>query len=219
MKYTKYLIIGTGPSVKELTLGDFEIIPHDTIIVSVNSSILFLPKVDIWFTLDDSFRNLRYAGIAKERDIPAVMALNSNRAVTRVPYIHLRRKMNPINPSLMYHNNCKTPQDWFKRWGCVNGLSETRNIIHTGNSLYGALNLVYFDRPKKIGILGLDGSTGPSAGGGHKPNNLSHLPLLFDSAAKQLSDANIEVMNGSPESIVKTFPRTTPHKMLQWLRA
>lgn len=218
MKYKKYLIIGTGPSVKDLTINDFENIPNDIIIVSVNSSILFLPKADIWFTLDDSFRNLRYAGIAKERSIPVVMALSGNKAAKRIPYFHLRRKMNPVDPKLMYHNNCQTAKDWYARWGCVDGLSETRNVIHTGNSLYGALNLVYFDKPEKIGILGLDGSQDRSVGGGHKPNNLSHLPLLFDSAAPQLNKANIEVMNGSPNSIVKTFSRNTPRKMLQWLR-
>lgn len=219
IRFSKYLIVGTGPSIKELSIQDFENIANDVIIVSVNSSILFLPKLDIWFTLDDSPRNLKYAKIAQHRGAHVVMAVESNKVIKNIQYTHINRTGREIPKQLMYSYNCKSPKDWFNRWGCMLGFPRERGVIHTGNSLYGALNLVYFDSPRKVGILGLDGSTSVSAGGGHKPNNLSHLPMLFESTVPQLAEKNIEVKNGSPNSIVNCFDKTSPKKLLTWINS
>lgn len=218
IKYERYLLVGTGPSVKTLSFADFETLSDNVIIVSVNSSILFLPKADIWFTLDDSFRNLKYAGMAHSRQIPVVMALEEagRRKHKNSPYYFLDRASKPVYIQKRYPN---TPLGWFSRWGCLEGLSEDTSCIHSGNSLAGALNLAFFDKPKKIGILGLDGSDQRSAGGGHSPNNLSHLPFLFSTYKKQLDDSNIQVKNGSPNSAVTCFERCTPKELIEWINS
>ena len=210
MKIEKYIIVGTGPSVKALGDSDYNNIPEDVMIISVNSSILFLPAADIWFTLDDSARNKKYAKIAEQKGIPVVMAIGKKNLVRPIT---LERKCSDYN----LRKHPKTPKEWFMKWKCKEGLSESTDSIHTGNSLYGALNLAYFDRPKKIVLLGLDGNRAASHGGGHIPNNLSHLPLLFESAVPQLNSAGIDVMNGSIHSAVGCFPRCSPRDALEWI--
>lgn len=217
INFNKYLIVGTGPSVQRVSKYDFQQVNDDVIIVSVNSSILFLPKADIWFTLDDSFRNKKYAEIAYQNGIPVVMALDLNaNSLKNKPYYFLNRRS---KPKYLKRNYPETPEGWFARWGCMGGLSEDTKIIHSGNSLAGALNLVYFDRPKKVGLLGLDGSLERSVGGGHHPNNLSHLPVLFSSYKEQLDKNNIEVRNGSPNSSVQCFDRCKPRELIKWINS
>jgi len=217
IKFEKYIIVGTGPSVKSLTPQDYESIPDDVIIVSVNSSILFLPQVDIWFTLDPSSRNVKYNNIARQRQIPTVVAVGNDNRVKRLDATYLLKRKEATHGNYVRHFRPRSPEEWFKKWKCLRGFSEITNTIHTGNSLYGALNLVYFDKPKRVALLGLDGSNKLSYGGNHAPNNLSHLPMLFDSAVDQLKNANIDIMNGSEDSIVTCFKRVSPRYALDWI--
>ncbi len=120
------------------------------------------------------------------------------------------------------------PTGWSRRWkpwvhrmrriGFV-GLSDRWDTIITGNSGYAGLGLAYLMHPKKILLLGIDGG---DAQGEHvdrwgRTKSLAHLPTLFSSARKQLKQRGIEVVNGSPDSRVTCFPRTTPQGGLDWL--
>lgn len=218
MKIEKYLIVGTGPSVKDLTRRDFRGINKDVGIIAVNSSILFLPHADIWFTIDPSYRNLRYAKVAQGKSVPVVMALhNIDKNYGCKDLYRLKRKSREVPARLRNAYSCKTPSDWFLRWGCIPGFSEELGAVHTGNSLFSAMNLAFLDKPKKIGILGLDGSNKASVGGGHLPNNLSHLPLLFESTLPQLKAQKISVMNGSSGSTVSCYPKSGQRDLIEWL--
>jgi len=97
-------------------------------------------------------------------------------------------------------------------------LSDDPGALHTGNSAWGALGLAYLLRPRKIGILGVDGTRDEHGIGVGRPNgSLDHLPWLFETALPQLKEHNIEVRNGSPRSLVTCFPRCTPQELLSWL--
>lgn len=89
----------------------------------------------------------------------------------------------------------------------VSGLAEDPTEINTGNSGYGALNLAYHLRPKKVLLLGLDAGHGYFFTTRKANRGLDHLPSLFLSAVPQLEAAGIEVINGSIKSGVTAFPR------------
>lgn len=214
----RYLVVGTGPSVKELDFSQIKLRPN-VIVLSVNTSILFLPYADIWFSIDHSNRNVECARVAQKRAIPVVWALSkkgrSSLVVTGKNYFF----MNKIEKKSYSKKTPKTDKDWFDRWKCVYGFSDMPPNINTGNSLFSAVNLAYLDNPEMIGILGLDGNSEPSHGGNHKPNNLSHLPMLFASAVPQLEKKGIQVKNGSKNSAVTCFERCTPKELIKWINS
>lgn len=212
-----YLIIGTGPSIKDVKLSKMNI-PDNVITISVNTSITFFKSADIWFSLDPSYKNIKCYNIAKHYNIPCVWALKKNiSSINNCAYKHKYILNRVENYKKSKDSVPNTPKEWFNRWSCVPGLSNNTNCIHTGNSVYGALNLAFHDKPNKISILGLDGIQEKSVGGNHYPKNLSHLPLLFNSSVKQLNEANIQVVNGSPHSEIKSFERVTPTEAIKWL--
>lgn len=210
-----YLIVGTGPSVNEVKDFDYSSLPDNVIVVSVNTSIMFLNYANLWFSIDSSQRNIESAILATKRKIPTVWCLEHTARVRNISERSIFFKKKSSNIKL--NKNPVTPEDWLARWGSVKGLSEKRDTLHNGNSLYSCLNLVYFDKPEKIAILGLDGSLSPSIGGNHKPNNLSHLPILFSSTVSQLKENDIQVVNGSKNSAITCFERSSPLEAIEWI--
>lgn len=213
----RYLIVGTGPSVNELDFNNIKI-DDEVIIISVNTSILFLPYADIWFSIDPSTKNVKCSKIALNKSVLVAWAISDKNKMARnyanrLDNIYLFDRVENKH----YLKNPVSEKDWFSRWGCIKGLSETPPRIHGGNSLYGALNLAFFDRPNKIAILGLDGTQKRSVGGNHLPNNLIHLPMLFDSTIPQLNENEISVLNGSPHSNVNCFERSSPSEAIEWI--
>lgn len=75
-----------------------------------------------------------------------------------------------------------TPEWWLWRWSARRGLPMVGSI-NTGNSAWGALQLAYKMGCTKAALVGVDANEQERLEGG-KPNNLSHLPLLFESAMK-----------------------------------
>lgn len=219
----RYLIVGTGPSVKHFSPSLIKTVlsNENIIVVSVNTSIMFLKRADIWFSLDPSKRNLECYKYCLSKNIYSVLALPGHYNKNRIPKLTsssyafcLKRKSNSTYKSV---KNPSTVDEWFEKWGCLEGLADAPNEIHSGNSLYGALNLVYHDKPDKIGILGLDGNSLPSKGGGHVPKNLSHLPKLFSSAVEQLETHDIKVKVGNKTSSVDCFDRVSCSELIKWL--
>lgn len=204
-------IVGTGPSVKTLT----KTLPDHVIVIAVNSSILFLDRYDYFFTIDLSDRNVSYALQSLDRSQVVI-------ASTKRPESLVRRSddiqwITRLSSERHLDQNTDSESYWFNRWSCLEGFSEDKQSIHTGNSVYSALNFVYHHDPAKVAILGLDASSDASHGGGHTPNNLSHLNMLFSSSIDQLNKKSIQVVNGSINSNVTCFDRMTADEAIDFL--
>lgn len=197
------IIIGSGTS---LTGFDFNQLKGIGAIIAVNNAGNAVPFADMWFTLDPwglhgpqlpvNFRGRLFAAVPEDYGTPNATSANF-RVIPdgRITFLH-RLKSHNI-PHVSSETAFKT------------GLSEDTSCINTGNSGYGALNLAYHFRPKKILLLGIDGSIGYFYTKSTTNRPLTYLPQMFDSAAPQLKKAGIEVINGSINSAIKTFPRFT----------
>lgn len=209
-----YLIVGSGPSVARVKDYDYSSLSENVIVLAVNTSIMFLNHADMWFSVDSSSLNIRCSKLAQDAGIPVVWCVSDNSMVRpSVGVTIFKKKYNPKK----LNRTPLCPEDWLVRWGCVLGFSDQTNVLHTGNSVYTAMNLAYLDNPRKIALLGVDGSKNRSIGGNHAPGNLTHLPLLFESAIEQLARKDIQVLNGSPDSSVTCFERASPEAAIEWI--
>src|SRR5690606_1256412 len=103
-----------------------------------------------------------------------------------------------------------SPEWWFWRWGCIAGLSEDKKYIHTGNSAYGALGFAYHMGAMRALLVGIDATNDERVEGG-RPNNLSHLPILFQSALDQIDIASAGKLEGIKNMSVS--------EGIEWLRS
>lgn len=104
-----------------------------------------------------------------------------------------------------------SPEWWLWRWQAKTGLHSMVGAINTGNSAWGALQWARKLGSKRVMLVGVDASQDERVEGG-KPNNLSHLPLLFESA---LGNPNFEFINcGHMQSRV---PKMTIEEGMAWL--
>jgi len=208
------IIAASGPSYKDL---DKNLLyqNEDTVIIAVNGAYEYLNyKADIFFTLDPSPANLKRLSVRSETLMYCAIDKKCRVLLPDhvIPLTRISTQPKEILPK-------GTSKYWFHRWGCVKGLAEKASEIHTGNSAYGALGLAYHLRSKKILLLGVDGTTQPRlTGEGPSKYSLVHLPYLFSTAVKQLESADIEVVNGSPTSIIDCFTRTTPERGIEWIQ-
>lgn len=197
------VIVGGGDSLRGF---DFSSLIGRAFIISVNDSWKHVPFADAWFTLDpwgfhgpqlpQNFTGKMYAAVPEDFGKDYARAKN-HRLIppTNVTYLH----------RLIGNNIHKSSIHWYKL-----GLSEDRSCINTGNSGYGAMNVAYHLRPKRIVLLGIDGGSSYFYTRESKPGDLSNLPILFESAKRQLDNAGIEVINGSLNSTVTSFVRMSP---------
>lgn len=188
----KCVILGSGPSLNELTDLDILELSRHTIIC-VNGAILRIlriPSLPIdniyFFSLDPSEKNIERLKLCHEKGIECHFALGNE----TVPFpIH---RYTRVATEYILPANDNTPEYWFKRWSCTPGMQDDKDKISTGNSAAGGVNLAYHMGAKKILIVGVDASTGYYDNSG-SPNDLSHLPMLFSSYKSQLDDNGIEV--------------------------
>lgn len=185
------VIVASGPSAEGF------VPPDDVIVIAVNGAIDWLPRADAWFTLDPSMANMvrmhgrPKPGVAYAAAVPESVPLPDH--VQRLRRIASNAPV-PVDP--------QTPEEWFDRWSCVPGLSEERGAIHTGNSAYGALGWAYHMGVRRAALVGVDATDEPRIEGG-RPNNLSHLPLLFASALGQIDVVSCGRMGGIPQMTVE----------------
>lgn len=203
------IIIGSG---KSLIGFDFNKLRGLGTIIAVNDAAKSIPFADMWFTLDPwgldgkqippFWRGKLFAAVPEDFGTPK--ALSPEHRVqpdSRITFLHRLRG----------HNLTGVSSDTaFKL-----GLSEDKSCINTGNSGYGALNLAYHYRPKKILILGIDGTVGYFYSNDRANRPLPHLPTMFESAKPQLEQAGIELINGSVNSAVTAYPRFTVTESLK----
>jgi hypothetical protein len=200
----KVAIVANGPSLRRVQIPRMP----GVLVIAVNGAIEWCDAADWFFSLDPSryVRGLvnrprpgvRYF-MAVPEDYGTPSAKSPAHRVTRLSHVTYLRRVtgNGVRGSRL-------------------GLSEDPAAISTGNSAYGALGLAYHQRPEKIALFGVDATARGYAYAPGRPRwSLAHLPELFASALPQLR--GIEVINGSPRSLVNCFPRVTPEEALAWL--
>lgn len=213
----KAIIVASGPSLNDVCKNDIVQAAHTSksTLIAVNGASDWLPKFDIFFTLDPSKKNIERMNrnlnwvdyyCAYEFDKFYKIPNHVNKLI-RLSY------QGSLSNFIPYSNEW-----WLHKWKCKLGLSENLPNIHTGNSTYGALGLSYLLGFTHILILGLDATNEPRMNNEGRPEfSLDHLPLLFRSSKKQLLEKGISVLNGSINSKVTCFTRTTPCKGLDWI--
>lgn len=198
------VIVATGQSLDGFDLSALANI--DAGVIAVNAAVSFAPA-DYWFTLDPSDANVRLmrnqaAGVRYFAAVPPEFG-------TRAGKSRVHRQTRPPNVTYLHRIAGSGPL------GAAWGLSENQRAIHTGNSAYGALGLAYLMGARRIALLGVDGGGAYFYGG--NGGDLSHLPQLFASALPQLQAADVEVVNGSPASVIDAFPRMSPADAIAWI--
>jgi hypothetical protein len=211
LKAKKIIVVCSGRSLAGF---DFEQIRNpDYYIITVNNSVKAVPFANAWFTLDPwglhgpqlpprDFKGKMFAAVPQDygrRDARSPQ----HRKNPRPGIIFLHR--------LISHNNINVSSET----AGVLGLSEDPRCVATGNSGYGAFNVAYLLKPRKILLLGLDGDVGYFYSNREKNRPLKELPKLFNSTKIQIQKANIQVINGSKNSTVITFPRYSIDEALE----
>lgn len=199
------VVIGSGPSLRDVDLK----IPDGITVTAVNAAIDHVPRADFFFSLDLSTENRNR--LRNQR--PGVVYYAAVPEYYGHPEATPKWYRDPPEPDVVFLRRNQGPNREMMR-----GLSEDPTSINHGNAMWGGLQLkVLMGRPRKIALLGLDGTSDGYAWGEGSPRNLEHLPGLFRSCISQLEAWGIEVVNGSPDSTVTCFPRTTPQEAIAWV--
>lgn len=183
-------IVASGLSLKDFNFNKLRDI--GSFIITVNGSGAFVPFADAWFTLDPwglqgpqlppkPFNGALYAAVPDNYGTPEAIREHRQIPTADVTYLH----------RIQYKY----------------GLSENPSSICTGNSGFGAFGLAYHMRPHKILLLGMDCGMGYYYTSHKRNRSLGHVPKLFNESLKQMRDADIKVINGSPNSKITCFPR------------
>ena len=207
----RVLIVATGPSARGIKLAEIErLADGDRVhVIAVNRAILYL-RPNAWFTLDPDalvrpiMEGRKLEGVAYYAAVPIDYGLPSSckrehRFGVQEGITYLQRVIGP------------PPNFW------QGGLSVQRGRIHTGNSAYGALQIAFLMGAKKIGLLGVDATEDGYAHHMGRPRDLGLLPWQMRTATPQLSQAGVRVINGSPNSRVACFEKSTPEACIEWV--
>lgn len=170
------VIVASGPSAMGF------VPPAGAKVIAVNGAIEWVKRVDYFFTLDPSEANM-FRLMHQRIGVKYCYAFDHLLDVPNAEYYQRISGVPFKNPQ------ANTPQWWCNRWGSVLGLSSHVGQIHTGNSAWGALGLAYHLGAEKVALVGVDASSEARLEGG-RPNNLSHLPILFESALGQIDMVN-----------------------------
>lgn len=184
------VIVASGPSA-----AGFQ--PPDGLpVIAVNGAVSWLSRADYWFSLDASAANQEWLRMALHRGIDChvagwkwrlCLAARNARRWERIDSLGTYRAPIPQG----------SPEWWLWRLGAVLGICKESDRIHTGNSAWGALGLAWHLGFRDVALIGVDGCTGSRVEGG-TPGNLSHLPLLFASAAPDMRVTSCGALTGIP---------------------
>lgn len=187
----KLLIIGSGQSSREAIAYLSRKPKRDFDVMAINGASEYV-NYDLFFTLDPSDVNLSYI-ISGNDSKKHYMATDPSYVVPKeiedLCTILYRKEERQAEPK-----DKNSPEWWFWRWRCVGGLSIDKKIINSGNSAFGGLGLAYHLGYTNVALIGVDADDNDRVCGG-KTNNLSHLPLLFDSALPFINVVNCGYMN------------------------
>ncbi|EJN6750980.1 TPA: norphogenetic protein [Escherichia coli] len=197
----RVIIVGSGPSAANF------VAPRGVPIIAVNGAIDWLNRASYFFTLDPSPDNMRRVGRGRRRrGVCYCMALpDVKEREVRDGVLCFRR----VAERGMEPKNMNSPEWWAWRWSAHFGLCEDENEIASGNSAYGALNLAFHIGFKHVALVGVDATQEPRVHSGGTPKNLSHLPLLFQSAREQIDVVSCGEMGGIPQMTLKEWLKNT----------
>lgn len=185
---SRAIIVGSGPSAKGF------VPPKSVEIYGVNATITWLPKIDVWFTLDDAA--VRFAKTPRK----------GTRYFAALP---TRYRLPPHVKRLVRLSGPRTSDVGLGRWGAIKGICTFPEAINTGNSVWGALQLAYQRGVREALLVGVDATRDQKVEGGI-PNDLSHLPDLFDSALDSMEIKCAGRMSWSGET-------TTTQRGIEWI--
>lgn len=193
------VIVASGPSAAGF------VAPSGCMVIAVNGAIDWLRGATHWFTLDPSDANRRRWSQPKS-GVRYCAAVDAQEILPEHVDRYLRVPGKRPEPRQKY-----SPEWWLWRWSGALGMNRCVGQINTGNSAWGALQLARKLGAKRAILVGVDASSEPRVEGG-EPNNLSHLPLLFESG---LETPGFEFVNcGAMRSRV---PKMTIDEGIQWL--
>lgn len=203
-------IVGSGPSLAAFDMQQLIELQrsHQAYIIAVNGAVDSTPFADAWFTLDPHDLNDRIKPIQGNKWYAAI----PDSFGTRFSPIESHKPAPPVGVTYL-HRLVGNGQFASKYRLC-----EDTSAIFTGNSAWGALGVAYHMRPKRILLLGVDGTRGYFYGSTQPSGCLGHLPELFATAVPQLQDRGIITLNGSADSTVTCFPRMNPDAALTAIR-
>lgn len=211
----RVLIVASGPSAMAMDLSLVkQARAAGVYVLGVNRAWDWCPHLNGWFTLDPDYLVLKYiVNEPLDESVQRYVAIppDYGRQDARVAY---HRNM-PRFPGIVYLRRVQGG-------GLMKshpGLSASTDAIHTGNSAYGALGLACHMKPSRIALVGVDAKKheGYAHLHGRPKYSLHHLPALFATTLDQLDAKDIQVKNGSPDSLVTCFPRCTPNDAIAWL--
>lgn len=206
------IIVGGGRSLTGLNFKRLRGLGH---IITINDSGKLIPFADSWFTLDPwglggeqlpppNFSPRLYAAVGDDFGTNYAHVLQHRVTVQRkITFLHRLSNHNMVGQSS--ETAFRIP------------LAEEKDCISTGNSGYGAFGLAYHMRPARILLLGLDGDIGYHYTDKTANRRLTHLPKMFDGTKPQMDAAGIEVINGSLNSTITTYPRMSVEDALKEL--
>ena len=193
------VLVGGGPSLRGFAFN--QLLAFDAWLVGVNDSIFCLPRCDCGVSVDRVFVEQRRERLAEKiaggmEMIIATGPIERNLDATYMP----RRLSNKLS-------------------------DKPDELVTCGTSGYGALNVAYLKRAKRILLLGYDYSADGSHHHAdypwHKPPKRadcwSFWAKFYDSTRAQLDAAEIDVFNASPKSTIKAFQKGSIEEGLQWL--
>ncbi|EAT1308212.1 norphogenetic protein [Salmonella enterica] len=195
------IIVGSGPSAMNF------VAPRGVPIIAVNGAIDWLNRASYFFTLDASKENQqRMARGRRRRGVRYCMAVPDVGQLEQQDGIWCFRRVAERGEEPACR---ESPEWWLWRWSAKLGLSENKDEISSGNSAYGALNLAFHLGFKHVALVGVDANQQPRIHSGGVPNNLSHLPLLFQSAREQIDVVSCGEMGGIPQMTLKEWLKNT----------
>src|SRR5690554_412584 len=149
----RVVIVASGQSAKGF------VPPDNVTVIAVNGAIDWISRADYWFSLDPSPVNMSRA-LNPKPNVKYHMAVDSNRSLPGHVVRWVRYSERGDEPER------NTIDWWLWRWSAVKTLCESRPIIHTGNSAWGALGLAYHLGAKKVALVGVDADINPRIEGG-----------------------------------------------------
>jgi hypothetical protein len=191
------LIVGTGPSLQGVDLSRLQGLGH---VLAVKESYHDLPFADLAFGLDLPWVHDERANLTElAQRMPLYIAYLEN-----VPHTPIPRAF------------------YLKRDYCFQLSEDPQRISSGGHSGFGALNLAYLKRAKRIYLFGFDYHGGHYYSDGRygkwQEKNQSLWIEGFFGAKALLDRDGVVVINASPKSAVKTFPRVSVEQALFDLR-
>ncbi len=174
-------------------------------VIAVNSSCFDVPFADYVFSGDGRWLNLWRTELIRDWSQRVV-------TVSRAANWPGIKRLARLNPPAKGRGGA----------GVVGISADPRSLVCRRTSMQGAINLAVLHGATRVVLLGADGGPGPDgATHAHAPHPWGQKRGCWDdqlkdlvTAVKPLRKLGVEVLNASPESYWKIWPRTTLDEVL-----